>query len=351
MPYKDQTKEIIARIQKLAAFERKLTGFTIGNTAKKDKNGLYFTPIRNTTLMVTAGVIVYHERQAVEIAKIADGKVHYILVDAEKKIPGSQQARGVLANVERAVRETVEKSKLWIYKGNDLSAEAVDCFLMQLTKNSLRGIGGKKITILGAGNLGVKLALKLVERGAHVTITRRDKENLEIITKAINCIKPEFTQAAVVGMTDNHEAAKGAEILIGTSRGIPLVTSKIVKDLASKAIIIDAGKGVIFPDAIKVAKKLGMEVYRLDISAAFEGLIHKLWAVENIVENKLGRRQFDDESIISGGLLGQEGEIVVDNVWKPKLIYGIADGNGDFVRNLSKQQMQRLEKLRRAIEG
>lgn len=179
----------------------------------------------------------------------------------KKKIPKKNALGGELANVERVVREAVSRSTLWVYKGNDLSVEAVDGLLTYLTKNSVRGIGGKKIAILGAGNVGSKLALKLVERGAHVVVTRRNKQALNIITKALNYIKPIYTQANVVGMTDNQKAAQGADVLIGASRGTPVITAKIVRNLRPGAIIVDVGKGALYTDAIKTAVKLQVKIF------------------------------------------------------------------------------------------
>jgi len=343
-------KETTQKIISFAKAEGKLTGFVIGNTAKFDSNGMYFTPIRNTSVMVAGGVIVFSEKQAIDIAKAVDGKVQYILVDTEKKVPDEMSLSGEPANVERAVREVINESKLWMYKGNDLSVEAADSLLIQLTTDPLKGIGGVNITILGAGNLGTKLALRLVERGAQVTITRRKKEILDNIVRVLNHIKPTYTTSSVTGTTNNEDAARGAEILIGSSKGLPVITSKIVESLADQAIIVDIGKGTLSPEAIELAEKRGLNIYRLDISAAFEGLIQQLWATENIVEKKFGRRSFYEESLVSGGLLGRKEEIIVDNVWDPKQIYGLADGRGDFVRNLSENQTQRIERLQKFIE-
>lgn len=349
MAYRREIEEVIAKVSEIAKGQNRLSGFTIGNTTKIDHHGLYRTPLRETTIMITAGAIVYSEEQAIEIAKIADGKVDYILVDAEKKIPNEQDP-SELANIERAVRETVNRSTLWVYKGNDLCVDAVDGLLMQLAKTSVRGIGGKKIAILGAGNIGFKLALRLVERGVHVTITRRNKEALETLTKALNTVKPLYTQAKVVGTTDNQAATKGVDIIIGTSHGTPLVTQEMVKGLTENAIIIDVGKGSLYPEAIEEARVRKIKIYRLDISAALEGLIHHLWAAENSFEKKLGSRKLNEELLVSGGLLGKKGEIIVDNVWQPKAIYGIADGKGDFIRKLSDQEKERLDKLKKVIE-
>lgn len=349
MEYRKKAEELVKQIQRIAKQKGKLTGFTIGNTAKIDESGFYFTPIRETFQMITAGVIVYNEEQAVNVSQIVDGGVQYVLVDAEKKVSSAMSLTGEPTNIERAVRENIQKSTLWIYKGNDLSVEAVDALIMQLTKDQIRGAGAKKIAIIGAGNLGCKLALKLVERGAHVFISRRNKEKLDVVVKALNFIKPIYTTAQVTGTTDNREAAYQADILIGVSQGRAVITEDIVRNLAPGAMIIDVGKGTLDRKAIEVAEELGISIYRLDITAAFEGLVAKLWAIENIVEKRLGRRSFNGSTIVSGGLLGYEGEIIVDNIHNPHVVYGMANGSGDFIRELTEEQEMELKKIEEAI--
>ena len=96
------------------------------------------------------------------------------MVDAEKKIkPKNNKTPG---NIERRVRESVKKSKMLIYKGNDLTVDAIDLFLTYFFKDNIRGLGGKKILIIGAGNIGSKLAQILLERGSRVFINRRSQK-------------------------------------------------------------------------------------------------------------------------------------------------------------------------------
>lgn len=349
--YIKQITNLVDEIIWLAKKENKMTGFTIGNTAKVDQNGIYLTPLRNTMLMVTAGVIVYSEQQAIDIAEMIDGKIEYILVDAEKKIADAMSLSGEPSNVERAVREKIKKSNLWVYKGNDLSVEAVDDFISLLTKDDLKGIGDKKIAILGAGNLGCKLALKIVERGGHVYIYRRNKEKLKIITEALNYIKPLFTTAEIIASSSNEAAAKNADIVIGVSQGIPVITPEIIRSLSPGALVVDVGKGTLHDEAIDVAGTLNIDIYRLNIDAAFEGLISKLWATENILKDKLGRCEIEGETIVSGGLLGRNGEIVVDNIHNITAVYGIANGNGDFIRSPTEEQMKKIKKIQEYIES
>jgi hypothetical protein len=350
MGYKKDIELLIKKIKVTADLKNKSTGFCIGNTAKINREGLYFTPIRDTAHMVIAGVIVYSEKQAIEVAKLIDGKVGYILVDSEKKIPDKFSLNGMLANVERVVRGVVNKSTLWIYKGNDLSVESIDLLLAYLTRNTLRGIGGKKIAILGAGNLGCKLALSLVERGGNVFVTRRDAKKLKVIVKALNYIKPKYTNSRIIAACNNYEAAYSANILIGATQGIAVITSKMAKSLAPGAIIVEAGKGTFFPKAFKTAYERGIAVYRLDVNAAFQGLISKLSAIEQTVKHGLGRCNFCGVSIVSGGLMGEAGEVVVDNINNPKLVYGIADGKGDFIRRSKGRYAKRIKRVQELIE-
>ncbi len=352
MSYLEETERILREVLAIASREGKLSGFCIGNTTKVNESGLYFSPIRNTSKLVAGSVIVYRAREAVEIARVVDGRVDYIFVDSEKKVgpdPG-MFGPGDLGNVEGAVRDVVKRSAVMTFKGNDLTVDSIDCLLAQLVQDPLRGVGGKKVAIIGAGNLGFKLALRLVERGAHVVITRRDKEKLDGMVRALNFVKPSYTAARVVGATENEEAALGANILIGATNGIPVITEKMITNLAPDALIMDAGKGCLFPEAAHRAEELGLTVLRIDIRAGFEGQVAMLLETERILKCATGRREIDRVRIVSGGLLGRAGEIVVDNVHRPTSIYGVADGLGDFVRSLSPEQARSLEVVRRYLE-
>ena len=117
--------------------------------------------------------------------------------------------------------------------------------------------------------------------------------------------------------------------------------------LSHKTIIIDVGKGTLHKDALSYAVKCGINVYRVDVSAALNGFINKSLMIEKMNLEKLGRRKIFEETIVSGGLLGNFEEIIVDDIRKPKFVYGISDGNGDFLRNLSNKQRKKILKIRK----
>ena len=113
----------------------------------------------------------------------------------------------------------------------------------------------------------------MVERGAKVFLTRRNKTKLKQIVKTLNTIKPNYTHEKVHAVQNNYEASKSADVLIGCTNGIPVITKKMIKSLADNAIIIDVGKGTVTRDAVSFAAKNNILIYRVDITAAFEGFI------------------------------------------------------------------------------
>jgi hypothetical protein len=341
---------IINEVITLASMENKLTGFCIGNTRKINSSGPFFSPIRKSNRIISGSVMVYSLEQALEVAHAIDGKVDYVLVDTEKKISPELYASDNVGNVERAVRETIKVSKVLTYKGNDMTVDSIENLIVQILTVDSRGISGKKGAIIGVGNIGSKLALKLVERGMNVSVFRRDREKLEAIVQALNLIKPKETIATITAGIDGVETALDADLLIGLTPGIPVITKTMVDGMAENSILMDGGKGCCEQGAISRAQERNIGIYRADIRPGFEGHIGMVLATEAIIENGFGRSFIDDVAVVSGGLLAYKNEVVVDNVVRPSAVYGLANGFGDFIREPNEYQLQLLKTVKRKLK-
>ena len=334
---------IITEVISQARIENKLTGFCIGNTRKINETGLYFSPVRRTSKLIAGSAIVYNVSQAVAVAGVVDGKVDYVMVDTEKKISSELYGTDNVGNVERAVRETVKQSRVLTYKGNDLTVDSIENLIVQILSTHPRGLSGKKASIIGAGNVGSKLALKLVERGMSVCLMRRNRVKLDAIVTALNIIKPSETIAKVFAGKDNLSAAHGVDLLVGLTQGIPVITVAMVEALAPGAVLLDGGKGCCEPGAIKRAKEKGIPIYRADIRPGFDGHMSMVLETERIAEFTLGRAELDGVTCVAGGLLGWSNEVVVDSISNPQVVFGIANGLGDFFRVLDDEQVHRMQ--------
>ncbi len=350
----DWIEQICLNIEKLngIAKERGLTTFfSISNTTshEKDIQKPYLTPVRLLEGGVICGVVVFSQSQAVIAAKYTKGLVDKILVDSEKKI-GMQvgvdhklldyfeikdfvinsKSRSCIefGNISAAVRMVVPDDKIIEYKPNDITVDAVWTFL----SIRLNRLSGKKIAILGCGNIGFKLALKLVESGVNVVLVRRDSSKGVLMANSINMVKPKTTIATAIYNSSPLQASSFCDVLIGTANAsVPIINWDMIQSMSPDGFVIDVGKGNVEGYAIKRAIEENIDIIRGDITASLYGFISHRQQMLDIIKYKIGRVEIKPGiSIVSGGVLGRSGEVVVDNYSSPSIVYGVADGSGNM---------------------
>lgn len=330
--------------------KNKRIGLLIGNTSKSNYKRFYITPIREFNTVIIFGVIIFNITEAKNISKYVDGKVDYIFVDSEKKIKNILLKPKKLGNIERTVKENTKISKVVTYKGNDLTVEALDMLISNLCEKNIRGIGGKKISILGAGNLGSKIAIKLLERGGKVNLFRRNQKKLKTIIQMINLIKPQYTSEKIIYSKSLSKITNESDFIIGTTDGSPVITKSMIKNANKDLIIIDVGKGTLEEEAIEFAQFKKIKIFRLDITPALCGMIESKIFYDRIFKKTIGVKYIKNEKLISGGIYANKNDIIVDNVNKIRKVYGISDGKGDIKKQLSKADQIKINNIKRYLK-
>ncbi len=337
---KDTIHSTLKKLKKDARGRK--TAFVIGNTSDLFQTGRWYeTPLRETPEMVYAGMIVRDVATARAVARFVDGKVDYIFVDDEKKVRKIYYGTNDVGNIEKAVRSIVKKSHLLSYKGNDMTVEAVDA----LVCNLLPEVSGSRIAVIGMGNFGSKVALKLVERGVHVAVHRRDQSKLRTISRGLNDIKSQDTISKIIPAKSITEACRGADIVIGVTNEKEVITAKMLERAQSSVVLIDAGKGCFADDVVSDPDFL---IYRTDVSIMQKNIFLGLIQTHTYFHKKLGRRTVPklDATLISTGLLARKGEVIVDDIKKPKYVVGISAGAGVLERN-TPQVEKRIAEIKR----
>ena len=167
------------------------------------------------------------------------------------------------------------------------------------------------------------------------------------MTEAINITKPTFCGTTANSFHSPLEASEDCDVIIGTGSGGGIITPNMIENMSSGAIAIDVGKGNFDAESVNKASELGIEVLRGDITAALLGFITQFKQSQDYVANKMGRKSLKSEiTILSGGLLGKNGEFIVDDFNKPSIIYGISDGAGNLKLNLSSSEKTKLSYLK-----
>jgi len=276
-------------------------------------------PLRHMENYVCLPIGIKNDVSGRKLAEYFDGKVDVIFVDSENKLP-------TCTNLSRKIINAVCRSKVYIIKGNDFSADAA----FSLVCTVMKSIVAKKICVIGAGNIGSKVALKFIECGARVFILNATEKSTVQTANAINMIKPKGCKNRIVAIT-NGKIPKNLDCVIGFTRGIPVITKEIVSLVKNNGLILDGGSGTISYDGIEEAKKRKLNVLRLDIRMGFISFASLMLNTEKLMTNIAGMRKIHRVKIVAGGYIGTKGDVVVDNIKEPKEVLGVSDGKGSFL--------------------
>lgn len=330
--------------------------FSISTTMKANQYP-YLVPIRTLGDSIISGVVVYSRTQALITCKAIEHKIQRVLVDCESKQPmedavepailkhfGIAPLASPLPNsIPELVRFFSTTFKTTLYKPNDLTVESVWSFISQ----KVRTLKGKKIAIVGCGNIGFKLALKFAESGAIVNFQRRSDEhgtNFQTTLRAIS------KSDDVYYFSSPADAARDCDVLIGAAPGVPIIDLAIIKNLAPGAFIMDIGKGCVTAEGLNVAIKSGVFITRGDIYPSLHGFSETSKKTVEMIDHGVGRKKItQDYGIVSGGALGLEGDIIVDNFSNPAFVYGVCDGKGDMKVKLSETDHSRIAELKQTF--
>jgi hypothetical protein len=316
----ERARELAREAAERARASGKLSVFGLTCSANLRNPGLFYSGMRDTAETAGYSAILREARWGAPVAREVDGEVDVILVDVEGKVEG-------WAGAVREILKEIRKSKVLTYHPNDLTARAADALLAQLDLTDTE----RPVAVLGAGHVGSRIAQRLVERGHRVRLWRRNARSLQSVCEAVNALRSPHAVGEAEAADTPMAACSGARVVLGCSTGMAVVTEDIVKSLVGDAMLIDVGNGTISPEAIDAAAARGLTILCLNFRSAYDGELTMLLRTRDLVERQIGRRIVGAATLISGGVLGRRGDVIVDNFKHPTQIFGIADGKGDVV--------------------
>ena len=338
--------------------------FMIGNTSNSDTDFLpYRTPMRKIVGGFVLGSIVFTQTQAMILSLLIDGLVDYICIDAEKKIktildpdlspfdhfgfneykPNKSVEYG---NISRACINLIRKSNTYEYKANDTTIDATWHFLIEKYSD----LSGKKVVIIGAGNIGNKLSLKLVECGSSVILLTNNIQRSKLVADGLNSIKHQGVLSNIEVSENFEESSINADVIIGCTNSSPVITTKMVKNMNKNGVVIDLGKGTVFEDAINECIKRNINTWRVDISALVNSIISSSISMSEYVKGNFGRQSLNNGiGLISGGFIGKRYDVIVDSYKEPTYVIGVVDKPGKIMIKLDDRARQNIKSTQEFI--
>ncbi len=295
----------------------KKTLVCLSNTANINNPALYLGGIRETDNTVAVSILFAEMVDLKEVIELFDGFVDCFLIDTEVK--------NGLSEFSRVALKHIKNSAIHFYKPNDITVDALDEFIACLCGD----LEGCSVVVVGIGNIGAKISLRLSERGAKVFLFGREKEKLLAIIKGLDLVKR--GNGSLTVMNDLEMECNEVTLLLGCTPGIPVIDETAINSLSPNSIVIDVGNGTISDGGIKAAVGKNIRIYCFNMMGGYNGFI-KNWEFTQSHFAKSGRNVLaHDISIITPGILGAYGEIIVDDLEQHNRIIGVCDGKGDVL--------------------
>src|SRR5919197_1259511 len=196
------------------------------------------------------------------------------------------------------VRESIANLMAFVELGTASDLEAV----LDMVQRLERGISEKAVVVCGAGPLVDALSLTLPHIGASVIVPDAGRSPID------------------------------ATIVLGASQKRRSIDAELIDRMPDRTAVYDLGIGNLTLEAAERARAREFALYRLDNRAGISSAIVRLLETDNMISTLMGRVRLRNIDVVAGGLLAPAGAVIVDDIRRPTMIFGVADGAGRFKR-------------------
>ncbi|MFB9861008.1 hypothetical protein ACFPFV_02120 [Salinicoccus siamensis] len=306
--------------------------FILISTTSKHDSDILRLPSRNVLDQTSENFLISSKKKLMEF--ISQSSEHSVfLADCEKK-------QG-LSIYDELVQENL---KVLDYKPNDLTMEAADLTILNYVDQE---ISGKSVGVYGTGNIAFKLALRLSERNANIYLYGRNEKKIKVCVDALKQIS--FDETLIHYGTPNSKL----DVLVSLVSSDEVITEDFIQTLNPKSLCLDGGIGNFSKSFIESALKQGHDVRRLDVRQSQEimdGYINS--RINSQFDSIIGRAEIESVSVVAGGIMGREGELIVDSISSPSKVIGVANGIGGVKgeSHLNDEEKRKIKKIQSYIE-
>ncbi|QIM21563.1 hypothetical protein G7075_11180 [Phycicoccus sp. HDW14] len=280
-----------------------------------------------------AAVLVETAEAAREVLTALDRPGRTLALDVERKQD---------LDLPAIAAQVVRHARLVPTKPNDATVRSLDVLLTRVAGLDLAGLTA---VVVGTGNLGLKAALLLAERNATVRVSGRDPAAVDRTVAAVAAVLPAFHGAPPRA----DDPARGpVDLLVTAVSADGVVGAEWLGRLREGATVVDVGIGNVSGGLVEGAPARGVAVVRLDTRLA-EAQV--LWPAPGVGAAGPAQAELDGVPVVSGGLVGPRGSVVVDDVSDPRQVVGVADGVGGLVplESLEPWMTERMSRVRHRV--
>lgn len=333
--FKSQCKSVLYRICELVSSTNKKSVLIVLQHTKKEDLEPYIPAIRESVSNVICFLAVGDTRYIKEMIDQSKECIDKIIVDVDPKRDNSDM---IISEVEKAAaRNDIPVS---FYSDYSSWVNSSVNFIQSVERNRLVNT---KVLLIGRNALATRMIETLLQQRIHVYVSANEYET--------NCL-PLFADESIVINSECFHIVDLTEIsdesYFDVLLGMSLMENNnqlFLIDRFRFRTAYDVGIKNFTTDFIKRHRKKGTAFYRSDDRAGIASAVVSIMETDYLIGNNLGKVEIGDISVVSGGLIGDEGDLVVDNAYNPSLVLGVALGDGTFKTYLSEKDIQNKKKI------
>ena len=320
--FKVQYLERLADAKRMMEETNKASVLFVVQIPDADNNDLLLPVTRESLSNVVCFVEIGDISMLDFILSEADGIIDRIVLDIDM----------IRSNSQQIIDYVMANSSIPIMKYSDVQMwgdSAVD--FVSLNEKDLQN---KKVLVVGKSYLATQIVRNLLTRGVHVYMTQTEMEDVLFPVNHDSCITIQSSHLHVVSDETYFD------VLIGGN--MKKCLNEQLLEQYTYGRVYDIGLQNFSRTFIHSLTVAATPVYRFDNRAAVASVILRLMETEDLLKNVMGKAQLKDITLISGGIMGAMGDVVVDNVNDPSSVLGIADGCGSFVHDADYTEQDKI---------
>ena len=329
--FKEQYLERLQVAKRMLAETNKASVLFVVQIPDKENNDLLL-PITRESLSNIISFVEIGDASLVDfIIEQAEGIIDKIVLDVDHKRNTSRDIIEAVSNQTRIPVMEYSDLKMW----GDSSVD----FVLQNEKKHLP----LRVLLLGHSYLTTHILQSLLLRDADIYMLPEDylneyalDDNVQVTIRSKRLHKV--------------ETEKEFDIIIGSNIKREYDCTRL--NSATAKSVYDIGLQNFSREYINSQMAKGIEVYRFDNRAAVSSVVLNLMETDELIKHVMGRAEIADMHIVSGGMMGRKGDLVIDHITNPHSVLGIADGKGSFIHecDYTDEERRSVKRLRNIIE-
>jgi len=339
MDFKQRYEQMLGEMESLVRITNKRSVLIMLQHTKEEDIDVCIPAVRESISNIIGFASLGDESNLPYLIKRSAGIVDTIMIDIDLKRKNTEKIR-----VEATRLAAVQGISIAFYSDYSTWISSAIAFMMEVErKESMKSIFDSKLLLVGRNALATRMVLELIGKGIDVYVFEKEYPTLTFPVSGGKLV----LESPYIHKIDSAIGIQ-FDILVGCE-----IQSRcaFLSDLSTMEFgqIYDIGINNFSQEFLKQQRQRGAKVYRSDDRAGISGIVVNLMETSELVNSRLGKTSVGGIPIVSGGYIGESGDVVVDNYNDAHVVFGVANGDGTFKQILSEEDENNMNRIKNLI--